>query len=1378
MSEPKQSLEEALFELAAQKPAGPERAAFLDGVCRDQPALRDRLDLLLEGFDGGPGFLKQAPERPPLAAVPAVEPPSPQIGRFKLLERLGEGGFGEVWMAEQREPVKRRVALKLIKPGMDSRQVVARFEAERQALALMDHPNIARVFDAGTTDLGRPYFVMELVRGVKITDYCDQTHLSTRQRLDLFIQVCKAVQHAHQKGIIHRDIKPSNILVTLHDGVPVPKVIDFGIAKATQGELTDMTVFTQFQQFIGTPAYVSPEQAEMSGLDIDTRADIYSLGVLLYELLVGQTPFDVRDMMRGGLDGLRRIILEGEPPRPSTKLDTLPGEERTTAGRRRQTDPGGLMHQIQGDLDWIVMKCLEKDRTRRYETASGLAADLQRHLANEPVVARPPSAAYKIQKAWLRNKLAFSAAAAIALVLLVGTTVSSWQAVRATRALRDAEQSQAAEREQKRLAQDKQQEAEQQRQRAELSEANTADLLYAANLNLVQANFEQSNIPQARRLLEQTRNHADRGFEWHYWQHQLHRETRLLRGHAGAVQRVAFSPDGRHLLTGGEDEVILLRELATGKEQLRLEGVSFEQFSPAGERLLGWSRPEGLQIFNVATGGKQFTLGRCIGGIFSPDGTTVAAVRGERVVLFDSTTGSELRSFPAFSPFARFLIRPLSFSPDGRSILVADASLLGGPAIYDALTGERNLAVTQTGGGMLGTFFPDGRRFTTWSRYGGDLLVWALDRPEQPSARLTGAGNAAVQFSPDGRRLLTGGKEQRAVLWDADTFQMIGQFQGHTDEIDDVAFSADGRWVATAGADGTARIWSAADFVGPRRLHHPGHSPETFAAAFSPDGRHLATAGLEFATIWETTTGKLVHQLPIYHPVPGKGRQWQEEYVESVQFSPDGRRLIATGNNFIAMVFDVDSGRPLLTLDTTSTNLADRRIRSAVFSPDGRQIVTMNNLQVKTWDAESGQLLRTKDYTKTNSLHTIPPVGFTPDGSRLFCASIQELTVWDPITGDEVFRMPLENAAMMNAHHPTIAFAPDGKTFALHCVKWNGGIQIHEAASGRWLRTLQGHRERVMSLEFSPDGTRLLSGSMDQTARVWDWRSGRELLSFRAPNVITCARFAPDGRRIFAGGWFDHGMIWEAATADQIAAWEAEEAAGGRQWATLTEEFAKRRAAGWAAEHEARKARRAVMEKATAEKLALRGDPVHLGQAPGAIRQWLTLTTPMGHFVGAIQLDGQQIPDEARLRPRAGEPVRLGNQDCVWSPLQLADYRLDFHKSAAAGEDSSVVYAVSYILSDRDQSGLLLKVGSEAHAKLYLNQREIYRCINPSTVEPDRDTVTGVELQAGLNVLVFKVVKAGIHDDTLGWSGSVRFTAADGSPATGLTVTLDPDGKK
>src|SRR5262249_28531684 len=316
--------------------------------------------------------------------------------RYKLREKIGEGGCGVVYMAEQEAPVRRKVALKVIKLGMDTKQVVARFEAERQALALMDHANFAKVLDAGATETGRPYFVMELVGGIKITDYCEQNNLSTRQRLDLFIQVCRAIQHAHQKGVIHRDIKPSNILVATQDGVPVPKVIDFGIAKATQGRLIDQTVFTAFEQFLGTPAYMSPEQAQLGGLDVDTRSDIYSLGVLLYELLTGKTPFDSKELLAAGLDAMRRTIQEKEPPTPSTRLKQE--TEARQGGVSSEAKSKNQKSKIENELDWIVMKCLEKDRARRYETARGLARDIERHLNNEPVVAGPPSTAYRVAK--------------------------------------------------------------------------------------------------------------------------------------------------------------------------------------------------------------------------------------------------------------------------------------------------------------------------------------------------------------------------------------------------------------------------------------------------------------------------------------------------------------------------------------------------------------------------------------------------------------------------------------------------------------------------------------------------------------------------------------------------------------------------------------------------------------------------------------------------------------------------------------------------------------------------------------------------------------------------------------------------------------------
>jgi serine/threonine protein kinase/Tfp pilus assembly protein PilF len=407
----------------------PERwREYLDEACGADETLRDKVQRLLDAH-GAIGSFMDKPAAAPVATIdqPITEKPGTQIGPYKLLQQLGEGGMGVVYMAEQKEPVKRRVALKIIKPGMDTRQVIARFEAERQALAMMDHPNIAKVLDAGQTDSGRPYFVMELVKGVPVTQYCDEQHLTPKERLELFVPICQAVQHAHQKGIIHRDIKPGNILIALFDGQPAPKVIDFGVAKATSQALTERTMFTQLGQVVGTMEYMSPEQAQVNQLDVDTRSDIYSLGVLLYELLTGDTPFDRQRLRSAAFDEMLRIIREEEPPKPSTKLSS--SEALPSVAANRHIDPQKLNTLVRGELDWIVMKALEKDRARRYETASRFAEDVRHYLNNEPVVACPPSAGYRFRKFAWRNKAAFSTAAVVAVALLLGIAGTTWQAI-------------------------------------------------------------------------------------------------------------------------------------------------------------------------------------------------------------------------------------------------------------------------------------------------------------------------------------------------------------------------------------------------------------------------------------------------------------------------------------------------------------------------------------------------------------------------------------------------------------------------------------------------------------------------------------------------------------------------------------------------------------------------------------------------------------------------------------------------------------------------------------------------------------------------------------------------------------------------------------
>jgi len=598
---------ERIFLAAAELPTPQQRKAFLDAACESNPALRREVEELLEHDERAGSFLRSpALQRPTETLPPITERPGTEVGPYKLLEQIGEGGFGVVFMAEQMHPVRRKVALKVIKPGMDTRQVIARFEAERQALALMDHPNIARVLDAGETNTGRPYFVMELVKGIPITQYCDEAELPTRERLELFVSVCHAVQHAHLKGIIHRDLKPSNVLVTLHDGAPVVKVIDFGVAKATGQQLTEKTLFTGFAQMIGTPLYMSPEQAALSGLDIDTRSDIYSLGVLLYELLTGTTPLAGEKLKQAAFDEIRRLIREEEPQKPSTRIHTM-GASASTISAQRKTEPHKLQQLLRNELDWIVMQALEKDRTRRYETAVGLARDVQRYLDDQPVEACPPSSAYRLKKFIRRNRIAFVSGSLVAGALLLGAVVSTSLAVVAhrhrtlaiharneaqehlqseERQRRRAEEATAkvlAESEQRRqamiaaeeaMAREKQakeeqallrQEAEQrgdaiEQQKTEIEGLNhrleeslyeTRRSLYAAQLNLIPGAWDANNISRIRELLRATRplpGQEDlRGFEWFYWNRQCHSDlqTAKLAKYSNAYLNVSsFSANG------------------------------------------------------------------------------------------------------------------------------------------------------------------------------------------------------------------------------------------------------------------------------------------------------------------------------------------------------------------------------------------------------------------------------------------------------------------------------------------------------------------------------------------------------------------------------------------------------------------------------------------------------------------------------------------------------------------------------------------------------------------------------------------------------------------------------------------------------------------
>jgi WD40 repeat protein/serine/threonine protein kinase len=1150
------SVEEAIFHAAQQIREPDMRDAYLEKACTGNSELRRRIERLLHAGDRAKEFFERnAPElRPELSVtlpIPsALEAPGCVLGRYKLLQQIGEGGCGVVYMAEQEEPVRRRVALKVIKLGMDTKQVIARFEAERQALAMMDHPNIAKVFDAGTTGggksetrnpkpeanpkldirnqtseipAGRPYFVMELVRGIKITDYCDQHHLSTRERLELFIQVCHAIQHAHQKGIIHRDIKPSNILVSLHDDVPVPKVIDFGIAKAIEQKLTDKTLFTAFEQFLGTPAYMSPEQAGRSDLDVDTRSDIYALGVLLYELLTGLTPFDAKTLLSAGVDEMRRIIREQEPVRPSTRLR----QTRSAPPASPKAPLASRFSPLATDLDWIVMKCLEKDRTRRYETASGLAQDLERHLKHEPVAARSPSTTYRVEKFVRRNKVMVSSAAAVAAALVLGVVGSTWQAVRATRA--ELEQSR-----QRQRAQENEQRAEQARAREEAQRRMAEQQYYCASIGQVQALLEQGQYGRAKHILAQTNLAAWRGWEWGWLERNCNLDLMTLSGEGARLTGVVFSPDGRWMAAGSNDGAVRLWDAETGVARAPWREHSGDvvllDFSPDSRRLVTASFDGTAKVWDVRTGQSRLTLTGHSNAVwcaaFSPDGKTIATGSSDHTVrLWDADTAACIRQVAA----GQDVVMCVAFSPDGWKLAYAGGSgstwtrsADNAVRIVDLPSGESRTLSGHTHCVSGIAFHPDGYQVATASWDGTAGLGDARsDTALRTLFRLSGLGALlTVAFSPDGRWCAVAGgamgpeKAEAGVhLIDVATRRAVQVFEGHARMVRGVAFSPDGMRVASTSLDGTLKVWPVR--APPQFLSLEGHDQAVWALAVSPNGQWVATGSLDrTAKLWDLESGRLACTVPVGFP------------VVSLAFTPEGDRLLTVGRHATAKLWDLHLdraapdarapvGEPVRVLEGHSDT-----VLCVAVSSQGRYFATGGKDQTaRIWDAPSGRLVQVlKGHTDW-----VLAVAFSPDEARLMTASADRtVSVWEIATSRTLFSLAGHSDRVLQ-----VAWSPDGQRLAIGCQ--DGTIRLWDAHTGAaLLPPLEGHRDGVSSLAFSPDGRRLVTAAgglsiakgytVDNSVFLWDVATGQSLLRLRPHlNVVRAVAFGPDGTRLVTG---------------------------------------------------------------------------------------------------------------------------------------------------------------------------------------------------------------------------------------------------------------------
>ncbi len=1063
------------------------------------------------------------------------------IGPYILRERIGEGGCGIVWMADQLRPIKRRVAVKLIKPGMDTREVLSRFEAERQALAMMEHPNITRVIDAGATEAGRPYFAMEFVEGIAITDYCREGGLGLERRLELFLKVCAAVNHAHQKGIIHRDLKPSNVLVTTGTDEGEVKVIDFGIAKATQGKLTEKTLVTRAEVFVGTPVYMAPEQVALSGRDADTRSDIYSLGVLLYELLSGAPPFDARTLNSCGLDEMRRLIMEEEPPQPSTRADALSSD---------LSAPELEMRRIKGELDWIVMKALEKDPDRRYETVSAFSADLDRYLRNEPVDAAPPGFGYKLAKFSRRHRKSLLAGSAAVLVLLAATIVSTWLAVVATEAReRESEARSEAEQTNVELIAAKQR-ADDSRVRRQHEEGKS--LLFSADLMLEQKRFlaarlmaglavgfegggrEEQDISfrenhpvllrQGSEAWLRARRIVDGEFDYPMlW--SKHPDTTSDRGRKDSgIAAVAFSSDGSVLVSAGADQKIHLWNPRLGQlEGKALVGheapIRDVATSPGNSLLASVDEAGMLIVWDLANGGElwrsQADDGASLAVAFHPDGGSVIT-GGEdgRIDRWEASSGTALGKPLSGHSGA---VYDLCHSPDGAEIASVGADRTLRLWSLEPGAGEEIRMVSETLRAV--EFHPDGAELATGSD-AGRIQIWKREGLAKVLLLENQGGSISrLCFSPDGLCLASASSADRLIrIWERESAALRVTLQGHGMEIGGIAFAPDGGLLASAGGDGMVRLWQAERAAGlpvmgkdgmgaihyaddgellcvsaaggeigvyetehGRKRGQLSHGSAVVATAMSPDGQRLAVTCEDDPRLylWDLSSLELV-DLDLTHPGESPG---------CLAFSAQGLLVSGDGGGGLAL-WDLKGSSPLW---AGRNGVGSRALK---FAPSGETLaVGLADGSIQLWKMNDPvpEPLRQIDEVSDSAVEAID---FSSDGQFFAAATSSRgrhaIGVWE--TSDWKVRENYPHQRRIRS----LAFAPGGLVLAMGDDQRQ--IHLRDVATGVELTTFREHAGAVVGVDFHPRARKFASCSLDGTVRVWShdpehWNSSRHLLA-------------------------------------------------------------------------------------------------------------------------------------------------------------------------------------------------------------------------------------------------------------------------------------------